>query len=81
MCSEFCQVRVDGVDLFSVQKCPVDVLFDVEIAPIPGGVLIGDIAKDIDVYGPGRGGIAWKVPAEFATEGKARVEKFASGFP
>jgi hypothetical protein len=30
---------------------------------------------------PRHGGIGWKAPAEFAAEGKARVEQFASGFP
>jgi hypothetical protein len=54
-CFEFRQVRVDGVDLFSVQKCSVDVLFQVEAAPILCGVLIGNIAEDVDVHGPGLG--------------------------
>src|SRR5882757_1280998 len=80
-CFEFLQVRVDGVDLFPVQKCSVDVLFELEAAPIPGGVLIGDIAEDVDIYGPGPGGTGRKTPAEFATEGEAREEKFTSGAP
>ena len=78
---EFRQVRVDGVDFFPVQECSFDVLFEVEAAPIPGGVLIGDVAEHVDVHAAGFGGAGWKAPAEFATEGEARVEEFASGIP
>ena len=81
MCFEFRQVRVDGVDLFPVPKGSVDVLFQVEAAPIPGGVLLGEIAEEVDVHGPGRGGIGGKAPAEFATEGKTRVKEFARRVP
>src|SRR5437588_1456159 len=80
-CFEFCQIRADGVDLFPVQKCSVDVLFELEAAPIPSGILIANISEDVDVYGPGLGGYGWKAPAEFPTEGKARVDDFAIGFP
>src|SRR4051794_4055039 len=80
VCFEFRQVRVDGVDLFPVQKCSVDVPFKVEAMPIPTGVLISEITEDVDVHGPGLGGTGWKAPAEFTAERKARVEEFASGF-
>ena len=43
--------------------------------------MIGNIAEDVDVHGPGLGGTGWKAPAEFPTEGKARVDDFAIGFP
>ena len=80
-CFEFCQIRADGVDLFPVQKCSVDVLFELEAAPIPSGILVANIAEDVDVHGPGLGGTGWKAPAEFSTKGEARVEKLTSGTP
>src|SRR5258708_25253830 len=78
---EFRQVRVGRVDFLPVQKCSVDILFEVEFAPIPCGILIGNVAKDVDVHGSGLGGTGWKAPAEFATEGKPRGDELPSGFP
>ena len=69
VCFEFRQVRVDGVDLSTVQKRPVDILLEVEAAPIPCGVLIGNIAEDVDVHGPRLRATGWKAPVAFATKG------------
>jgi len=66
------------VDLFPVQKCSIYVLFELERAPIPSGVLIANVAEDIDVDGSRLGGTGWKTPAEFPSKRKARVEEFAS---
>ena len=52
------------MDLSTVQKRPVDILLEVEAAPIPCGVLIGNIAEDVDIYGPGLVSAGWKTPAE-----------------
>src|SRR4051794_18916463 len=78
---EFGQVRVDGVDFFPVEECSFDVLFEVEVAPIPSGVLIGDVAEYVNVHAAGFGGAGGNAPAEFATEGETWVEEFAGGFP
>jgi hypothetical protein len=69
------------MDLFPVQKCSDDLLFEVEAAPIPSGVLIANIAEDVDVHGPRLGGTGWKAPAEFSAKGEVRVEEFTSGTP
>src|SRR5262249_34934635 len=78
---EFGQVGVDGMDLFSVEERSFDVLFEIEGAPVPGGVLVGDVAEHVDVHAAGFGGAGGEAPAEFATEGEPRVEQCASGFP
>src|SRR5262249_26547715 len=49
-------------------------------APVPGGVLIGDVAEHVDVHAAGLGGVSRDAPAEFAAEREARVEEFAGGF-
>ena len=64
-----------------MEECSFDVLFEVEVAPIPSGVLIGDVAEHVDVHAAGFGGAGGQAPAEFTTKGEARVEEFGGGFP
>ena len=65
---------------FPWQKCAFDVLFEVEGAPVPGGVLIGDVSEHVNVHAAGFARAGRDAPAEFPTKGKPRVKEFAGGF-
>src|SRR5439155_8055012 len=66
---EFGQVGVDGLNFFSVEDGSFDVLFEVEVAPVPGGVLVGDVAEHVDVHVAGFGGTGGKKPGQLTTKG------------
>ena len=47
---EFGEVGVDGVDFPAVEERAFGVFFEVEGSPVPGGILVGDVAVQYDSH-------------------------------